>query len=259
MTTHEPVMPAVRGRGGARWRLVRESLTRPYRVTPWMVLLVSLVPAYLFIPELASGEFNVPEIPLDDLLPLRPEWSLIYGALYGFLIVLPVLVVRQPHLIRRTVFAYLSVWLTAYAFFVFYPTAAPRPEVVEGDGFGVWGLRALYGADPPYNCFPSLHVAHSFVSAYSICRVHRGVGLLSILAATLVGLSTVLTKQHYVVDVVSGFLLATLAAVIFLLQGDETDVSEVDRNVAPLLAGLTAVVMLSGVVGFWVIYLFTGR
>lgn len=35
------------------------------------------------------------------------------------------------------------------------------------------GLRALYSPDPPYNCFTSLHVAHSFVSALTSYRVHR--------------------------------------------------------------------------------------
>jgi hypothetical protein len=118
-----------------------------------MILLVSLVPFYLFIADRTrGGPQHAPEVALDRLLPLRPGWALVYGSLYLFLILLPVFVVRQQEQIRRTVLAYLMVWI-----------AAPRPEDVAGEGFMVWGLRFLYDADPPYNCFPSLHVAHSFV------------------------------------------------------------------------------------------------
>ncbi|HYR30101.1 MAG TPA: hypothetical protein VEU30_16670, partial [Thermoanaerobaculia bacterium] len=89
------------------WNLVREAFTRPYRVTVSMVVLVSLVPIYLFIADRARhGSPRAPEIALDRLIPVQPVWSLIYGALYFFLIILPVLAVRQEEHIRRTVRAY---------------------------------------------------------------------------------------------------------------------------------------------------------
>ena len=105
----------------------------------------------------------VPELALDRIVPLKPGWALVCGSLYLFLILLPVFVVRQQEHIRRTVLAYLLVWIAAYICFLVYPTKAPRPVGVPGEGFMAWGLRFLYQADPPYNCFPSLHVAHSFV------------------------------------------------------------------------------------------------
>lgn len=130
-----------------------ESLTRPYRVTLSMVVLVLLVPFYVFIPELMPGRtLHVPELAWDRMVPLQPAWALVYGALYLFLILLPVLVVRQEKQIRRTVLAYLMVWIAAYVCFLAYPTQAPRPPEVPGEGFAVWGLRFLYSADPPYNC-----------------------------------------------------------------------------------------------------------
>ena len=126
----------------------------------------------------AGGTLHVPALALDRILPLQPGWALVYGALYLFLIILPVFVVRQEGHIRRTVRAYVNVWSIAYVCFLVYPTSAPRPAVVIGEGF-VWGLRFLYSADPPYNCFPSLHVAHSFVSALTCFKVNRGVGIVA--------------------------------------------------------------------------------
>lgn len=237
------------------WGTVRQSLTRPYPVTIPMVLLVSLVPFYLLIAGRARGGMvHAPELALDRLLPLAPTWALVYGALYAFLIALPVFVIQQPELIRRAVWAYLTVWSVAYVCFVLYPTIAPRPETVTGEGFAVWGLRFLYDADPPYNCFPSLHVAHSFVSALASFRVHRTLGLLAIASAFLVGLSTLFTKQHYVADVVAGILLALVAYAIFLRGYSRAKIPELDRRVAPFLALVVAGFVGLCFVCFWVAY-----
>lgn len=237
--------------------MIVESLTRPYRVTIPMVILVAMVPFYLFIPDLTpSKTFNTPDLPVDAIIPLQPAWALVYGALYFFLIVLPILVVRDEELLRRTVLAYLSVWITAYVCFVIYPTVAPRPAEVTGSGFAAWGLRSLYGADPPYNCFPSLHVAHSFVSAFACYRVHRRLGIATFVIASLVALSTLFTKQHYVLDVAAGVFLASMANVVFLRRYPHLAESHVDRRTAPLMALLTMVVAITGVAGFWLLYRF---
>lgn len=243
------------------WSLAVQSLRRPYPLSIstalLMAALVSLVPFYIFIAETMPGRpLHAPEIALDRAVPLHPSWALIYGALYLFLILLPVLVVRQEWLIRRTLLAYLMVWLTAYACFFAYPTVAPRPaaERLAGSGFAVWGLRFLYEADPPFNCFPSLHVAHSFVSAFACSRVNRGLGRVSMLCAALVGVSTLFTRQHYVLDVVAGVGLAGVAYLAFLRGGPGDAIPDLDRRVAPALAvgvvGIVAIVALC----FWVAY-----
>jgi membrane-associated phospholipid phosphatase len=239
--------------------MVREVLTRPYplsipTVVP-MVTLMLLVPFYIFIGDFMRGRpVHVPELALDRGVPLRPAWALVYGALYLFLIQLPVFVVRQEALVRRTILAYLMVWIVAYVFFLTYPTIAPRPMKVMGEGFVVWGLRFLYSADPPHNCFPSLHVAHSCVSALTCSLGHRGVGIAAGVCASLVGISTLYTRQHYVLDVIAGILLACVAYVVFLRKYPRESIPEIDRRVAPALAA--GVVGILGLVAacFWVAY-----
>jgi membrane-associated phospholipid phosphatase len=240
--------------------MVVDVLNRPYPVSFPMVVLVLLVPFYIFIAELAKEQtLHVPELALDRVLPLQPAWALVYGSLYLFLILLPVFVVRQEEQIRRTVLAYLMVWITAYVCFLLYPTQAPRPPKVIGEGFVVWGLRFLYSADPPYNCFPSLHVAHSFVSALTCYRVHRGVGITAGFCAFLIGVSTLFTKQHYIVDVIAGMLLAGAAYVVFLRSYPREAIPELDRRLAPVLAlGVLGILGLI-VVCFWVAYKMSGE
>ena len=226
-----------------------------------MVLLLALVPFYILIPELLPPETrHVPELALDRALPLVPVWAIVYGTLYLFLILLPIFVVRQDELIRRMFHAYLLIWITAYVFFfVVYPTAAPRPDSVTGEGFAMWGLRALYSADPPHNCFPSLHVAHSFVSALACSRVHRRLGLVALIAATLVALSTLFTKQHYVLDVVAGVFLAFVAYGIFLRRDSSNQIPEFDRQVAPALAVCVSAVVAVVLATAWLTYIWIGE
>lgn len=239
-----------------RWRAVAQTLNRPYPVTIPMVALVMLVPLYLFIAGVVRERpLHSPAIALDAALPLQPVWALIYGSLYAFLIVLPVFVIRQQDHIRRTVFAYLSVWIFAYICFLVYPTVAPRPAELVGEGFAAWGLRFLYNSDPPYNCFPSIHVAHSFVSALTCYRVHRRVGIASAFCAGLVALSTLYTKQHYVADVVAGVFLAFAAYVVFLKNYPREQVPELDRRLAPVLALCVSAIVGLGVAAYWVAYL----
>jgi membrane-associated phospholipid phosphatase len=59
-----------------------------------------------------------------------------------------------------------------------------------------------------YNLIPSLHVALSTatLAAYGTCRGAWGRILLAVWGG-LIGLSTLLTHQHHVVDVVTGLLL----------------------------------------------------
>jgi len=124
---------------------------------------------------------------------------------------------------------------------------------VTGSGFAAWGLRFLYGADPPFNCFPSLHVAHSFVSALTSYRVNRRLGIASIVCASLVGISTLYTKQHYIADVIAGTLLACVAYAIFLRN---VRVPEMDRRLAPMLALAVAGVVAIAFAGYFAAYLF---
>ncbi|HTR04446.1 MAG TPA: phosphatase PAP2 family protein [Thermoanaerobaculia bacterium] len=241
------------------WSLALESLKRPYPLTVPVVVsmgaLVLLVPLYIVIGEMMPGRrLHAPGTALDEMVLLQPPWAIVYGCLYLFLILLPLLVVRQEELIRRTLWTYLTVWLTAYVCFFLYPTAAPRPASVVGPGFAVWGLRFLYGADPPFNCFPSLHVAHSCVSAMACSRVNRGVGVAAGIGAALVGVSTLFTKQHYVVDVVAGVVLAWLGYLLFLRGYPAVAIPPLDRRAAPALAvGVLGIVALVAAC-FWVAY-----
>ena len=225
----------------------------------WRTLLastfVSLAPLYFVIAILTRDRSTfAPELALDRAMPLQPAWMFVYGSLYVFVVLLPVLVVRQKELFRRALKAYLFVMTVAYVGFLLYPTAAPRPDDVTGAGFAAWSLRLAYSLDPPYNCFPSLHVAYAFVSALTSSRVHRGVGAVAAVWAALIGVSTLYTKQHYVVDVIAGAFAAYVAYLLFLRSYPREAVAEIDRRRAPGRALAAIGIFAFMVACFWVAY-----
>lgn len=216
--------------------------------------LVSLVPVYIFIGVLTrGGPTYAPEIALDRAVSLQPAWIFVYASL-GLVALLPLFIVRQQALFHRAMQAYLMVMLVSYAGFLLYPTVAPRPAHVIGDGFSAWSLRLLYTLDPPYGCFPSLHVAYSFVSALTCYRLHRRLGIAAALWAALIGVSAVYTKQHYVVDVIAGAALAFVAYVLLLRGYSPEAVAESERRRAPIRA--LGVIGIYGwiIACFWVAY-----
>lgn len=219
--------------------------------------LVSLAPMYFVIAIFVrTWPMHRPELALDRAIPLVPAWVLVYGSLYVFVIVLPLLVVRDRARVRRAMQSYLLVMLLSYAIFLLYPTAAPHDGTVGGDGFAAWALRILYSMDTPYNCFPSLHVAYAFVAAFASRRVHRGVGNCALVWAALIGVSTLFTKQHYVVDVIAGTAAGCLAYALFLRDDAAESLPDRDRALAVRRALTAAGVFAVMIAGFWVAYHF---
>lgn len=214
-------------------------------------LAVALAPMYFVIGFMLRGlPSHAPSLALDRAWPLRPAWMLVYGSLYIFVVILPFLVVRQRDLGRRTLQAYISVMLISYAGFLLYPTVAPAHGEIAGAGFSVWALRLAYGLDTPNNCLPSLHVAYAFVAALACYRVHRGVGIAAAIWATLIAVSTLFTKQHYVVDVIAGALIGWLAYLVFLRGHSRTAVDPSVRDRAPFRAASAAVLYLLTIAAF---------
>jgi membrane-associated phospholipid phosphatase len=238
----------------AAWKEAALLFRRRQPVTIPMIVLAAIVPFYLYIGHMVhNGIVHAPALDLDGAIAVQPAWAPVYLSLF-LAALLPVAVIHEQELIRRTVLAWIFTWLVAYVVFLAYPTIGSRPAAVEGDGFLPWMLRAIYASDAPYNCLPSLHVAQCFLAAFAASRVHRGVGLAAAVWALGVGLSTLFTKQHYVLDVVSGFALATVAYLVFLRGYPLEKTPAAERRLAPLLAGWAVAAYAVMVGAMWIAY-----
>ena len=156
---------------------------------------------------------------LDDAFPLLPWMTVVYFGSYLFWVVNYILAVRQG---EENAWRFLAADTlgkqVCMIFFLAIPTTVVRPAVPENAPFG-WLLALLYAADVPDNLFPSIHCFNSWLCWAGI-RGRKGVSAgyraFSLIATLLIGVSTLATKQHVVVDVVTGFALAELC---WLLAG----------------------------------------
>jgi membrane-associated phospholipid phosphatase len=145
---------------------------------------------------------------VDRLIPLVPAWAYVYGAIYSVAVV-PLFIVRDARVLRRVALGFMAINLLAGLVFLAYPTRMERPAWIgaPAGSFTQWSMGLIYALDPPVNCFPSLHVANAFYVGSVARSFDRRVGRFMFALAFLIASSTLLVKQHYLLDVVSGALL----------------------------------------------------
>lgn len=153
----------------------------------------------------AQATHTLPTFSWERNIPLRPEFVFVYLTIYPTFL-LPFLFIHQRDFFRLFSFTYITVMCVCYLVYLIYPVSIERPDLVV-DSFSTWTLSIVYGVDKPWNCFPSLHVAMSLLAALTIFEVHRVRGLLTLLLTLWISVSTILIKQHYVLDVVSAILV----------------------------------------------------
>jgi len=167
---------------------------------------------YVFLTYLISNHFDfvgshhLPLNYIDIRTPFLP-WT---GWIYVMVYVLPLMVgvfVENDEDIRRVVFSFCLMATLCTLVFIFYPTVYPRPHLPD-TGWASFPLIMVRRLDTAKNCFPSQHVAGAFLSALFVCRLRPRWGVFAILLAVLISISTLTTKQHYVWDVIVGYVMA---------------------------------------------------
>lgn len=148
---------------------------------------------------------------LDTSVPFDSRFVFLYVLLYPIFL-LPFFVVRDQAAFRRLVAAYLIMIGVCSAVFLAYPVAFDRPPLPARPWpLSVWTLSLIHGSDPAWNCLPSEHCAAALIATFFCWEADRKVGLFALIATLAIGVSTLLTKQHYLVDVITGYALAAAA------------------------------------------------
>lgn len=152
--------------------------------------------------------------PLDDAIPLVPACMWLYVWVYTAM-VYPCFVVRCPFLFRRAVLAYAVVVVVSLLTWLAFPVTSNglRADLASIDvsTFHGWGLKVNYTLDPPFNCFPSLHMSIATLAALSAGRARPLWGWVALPPALGIAVAILTVKQHWILDGVAGALLGAAA------------------------------------------------
>ena len=147
----------------------------------------------------------------DRMVPFIPEFVSFYLLAYVFWVVNYILIGRGgKELLYRFVTADLMSRTVCLIFFVLMPTTNIRPEL-DGNSIWIQLVAWLYKADQPTNLFPSIHCLVSWFCVVGL-RGRKEIPVwykcYSVIFALLICISTQTLKQHYIIDLIGGVVLA---------------------------------------------------
>lgn len=206
----------------------------------WFVL---FLPIYL-LAFWALEQYNAPQywisyIPLDDSIPFVDFFVLFYCMWYAYVIGtglflmfadIPVFQKFMRHLMIGLVFSL----LICFAF----PSAQElRPDNFERHNLFTSAIQAIYSVDTNTNVLPSMHVVGTLATVIAACKsakFHKSIKYFTVLLAVLICASTVLIKQHSLLDVFAGILLSVptyfLSYPVRRIRGTRNDLLKTDDS-----------------------------
>ena len=176
-------------------------------------LAVLLHPSFQAVAALASGRSISPPtwlVTALDQLPVVPAAGWVYLSWYP---ATAAVLFAGRETFRRAYLAYLLAFAVCIASHLLFPVTITRPAVpAEGD-LSMRLLAWVYAADRPINLFPSFHAAVAAI----LWRLRPASRFMSAaVSAWTVALcaACILTKQHYVLDVVAGLAVGGIAVIV---------------------------------------------
>tara|TARA_R100000664_G_scaffold34166_1_gene54563 strand:+ start:4356 stop:5021 length:666 start_codon:yes stop_codon:yes gene_type:complete len=172
---------------------------------------------------------------IDSLIPFLPDYVWIYHSIIPAIFITMLAVVKTKQLFLTTFWTAIVGTCVLNFFYVFFPSFYPRNpfEVATISEYLVQWTREIDGSN---NTFPSAHVTFTWIMFWGmyysdVAKKTLGLKPLYLLWAIGVSLSTLVLKQHYIVDVFSGIFLATTTFYIvrYLVYKQHTQ-EKIDEN-----------------------------
>ena len=196
------------------WRIRRHLLLKNLGIAGFMWLF--FIGYFYVLRHPARTVVVMPLTALDRAIPFQPAAFAAYVSLWLYVGIPPGLMLTLKELILYGVWIG-SLCLVGLACFYVLPTAIPPYNYAADSGHHV-GIAMLQGIDAAGNACPSLHVATATFTAIWVHHLLRLTGArralfwLNALWLALIVYSTLAIKQHVVIDVLGGALLAVVFA-----------------------------------------------
>jgi membrane-associated phospholipid phosphatase len=149
---------------------------------------------------------------VDQAVPFAPWTVWIYLSEYIFFGIIYALTRNYANL-NKYWYSFVGLQIVSVTIFWIWPTTYPRdsfPLVGDMANWTNYAFASLRASDTPANCCPSLHVSSVYLSSFVFLEEQKKKFPFFFIWGTLIALSTLTTKQHYLVDVISGLVMALL-------------------------------------------------
>lgn len=175
-----------------------------------------------------------PKIPLDDKIPLIPEFIYIYWLTW------PVALFTFFYLAYKDKKAFFNLFITLIVSYLvsgfiyfFAQTYFTKPELA-GNSFTEKLLKLTWGSCEPINCFPSQHCFMAFaiiIACFSGKKLNWFFRVFGTAFGLAVALSTLFCKQHFILDVFVSFDIMFLVwALAYTFKYGEKTARRVERR-----------------------------
>jgi membrane-associated phospholipid phosphatase len=143
---------------------------------------------------------------LDRQIPYVPLFALVYFSTYVF-VVQPFFILSNARQFYWMLSSFASISVISSIIHATIPSKIERVEQVTVGGLSGWMLDQFQKTCKPYGNFPSMHVGLSvLVVAVNFMMSGPVIGSIVLIWAVLIALSTLYTKQHYILDVLAGVM-----------------------------------------------------
>ena len=172
-----------------------------------LLLLIAVIISWSFFFLLRRDPKHYWSTPLDKHIPVIPAFVVPYLALFPFVIIASLLLLRTPFSTEFFVSVFAANVMAAL-FWYFIPTGMHRPIIINDKTFYRW-ISWVYRHDGPANVFPSSHVFSSVICGYYLALAFPVAAVAIWVTTGLIAISTIFVKQHYILDIAGGLLCAT--------------------------------------------------
>jgi len=151
-------------------------------------------------------------------IPQVPGMIIFYES-YFLLVLLSFIRAKSPKSIRALSITMMVSAVSACTIFLLFPGELGFSRTMNIEGFESI-FEALHRMDKPHNLYPSLHITFSSISAFTLIKQtkQKRFQALLLLWVMMISLSVILTHQHHLFDIATGFVLAWITLKFIYLK-----------------------------------------
>jgi membrane-associated phospholipid phosphatase len=151
-------------------------------------------------------------LPIDSAIPFLPIFVIFYLFYLWYVLATFGYAWYDRKLFSKVVFSWIFLITTSLAIYVIVPTGVIKPPFVPHSIIGNWTF-IVQSMTSQFNAVPSMHASGVVLTLLTLFHFKKGRVLVLPIMATLA--STVLLKQHFIIDIIAGLAFGIFVYILF--------------------------------------------